>query len=59
MFDAKSILEAIVRGAAPQPAPQQSGGGGLGDILGKVLQGGQGGGGQGGGGLGDILGQLQ
>ena len=56
MFDAKSILEAIVRGAAPQAAPQQSGGGGgLGDILGKVLQGG---GGQGGG-LGDILGQLQ
>ena len=62
MFDAKSILESIVRGAAPQAqAPQ--GGGGLGDILGQILQGGAQQGqasGQGGGlgGLGDILGQL-
>jgi uncharacterized membrane protein YebE (DUF533 family) len=62
MFDAKSILDSIVRGAAPQAqAPQ--GGGGLGDILGQILQGatqqGQAGGGQGGlGGLGDILGQI-
>jgi uncharacterized membrane protein YebE (DUF533 family) len=61
MFDAKSILESIVRGAAPQAS---QGGGGLGDILGKILQGGgaQQGGGQGGGGLGgglgDILGQI-
>ena len=50
MFDAKSILESLVRGAAPQAqAPQGGGGGGLGDILGQILQGGgqqgQGGGG--------------
>ena len=62
MFDAKAILESIVRGAAPQAqAPQ--GGGGLGDILGQILQGGaqqnQGSGGGGlGGGLGDILEQI-
>ena len=45
MFDAKSILEALVKGAAPQqPGGQQGGGlGGLGDILGHVLGGGQGG----------------
>lgn len=45
MFDAKSILEALVKGAAPQqPGGQQGGGlGGLGDILGQVLGGGQGG----------------
>lgn len=45
MFDAKSILEALVKGAAPQqPGAQQGGGlGGLGDILGQVLGGGQGG----------------
>jgi uncharacterized membrane protein YebE (DUF533 family) len=41
MFDAKSLLETIVRGAAPGHSP--TGGGGLADILGKVLQGGQGG----------------
>jgi uncharacterized membrane protein YebE (DUF533 family) len=67
MFDAKSILESLLKGAAPQPAA--SGGmGGLGDILGQLQKqmGGGGapaqssGGGQGGmGGLGDILGQLQ
>ncbi len=65
MFDAKSILEGLVRGAAPQ-AQQQGGGGGLADILGEILKGGgqqQGGGGQSGsgqsgGGLGDILGEI-
>lgn len=58
MFDAKSILESLVRGAAPQnQAPQ--GGGGLGDILGQILGGGQQGqGGAGGGGLGDILSEI-
>jgi uncharacterized membrane protein YebE (DUF533 family) len=62
MFDAKSILEALVKGAAPQAAPQSSGGGdlgGLGDILGQLAgAGGKGGSGGGLGGLGDILGQL-
>lgn len=58
MFDAKSLLENLVRNAAPQNtgAGAQSGGGGLADILGQVLGGGAG---QAGGGLGDILGQLQ
>ena len=60
MFDAKSILESLVRGAA-QPA---QGGGGLADILGQVLggaqnQGAQRGQPQGGGGLGDLLGELE
>lgn len=65
MFDAKSILESLVRGAA-QPAPSQGeGGGGLADILGQVLGGGQSQGpsrGQSqseGGGLGDLLGELE
>ena len=62
MFDAKSILESLVRGAAPQPQAQPQGGGGLGDILGQILKGGgaQGGGQQGGGqgGLGDILAEI-
>ena len=61
MFDAKSILEGLVRGAAP-PAQQPQGGGGLGDILGQILGGGAGqqrGGQQGGGGgLGDILAEI-
>ncbi len=62
MFDAKSILESLVRGAA-QPA-QGQGGGGLADILGQVLggaqnQGAQRGQPQGGGGLGDLLGELE
>ncbi len=62
MFDAKSILEGLVRGAQPSQAPQQQGGG-LGDLLGEILKGGQqssgqSGGGQGGGGLGDILAEL-
>lgn len=64
MFDAKSILEALVRGAGPQQ-PAQPQGGGLGDILGQLgkalgqpgAQGGQGAGGAGGG-LGDILRQM-
>ena len=66
MFDAKSLLENLVRGAAPQGSAQQPSGGGLTDILGQILQGGGGGGGQpastGGqqsGGLKDILDQLQ
>lgn len=60
MFDAKSILENIVRGATQQPSPQQSGSGGLGDILGEILKGGQqpGGSQSGGGGIGDILSDL-
>lgn len=58
MFDAKSILESLVRGAA-QPGPGAAqGGGGLGDILGQVLGGGRGQQGGGGGGLGDLLGKL-
>ncbi|WP_050976825.1 MULTISPECIES: tellurite resistance TerB family protein [unclassified Hyphomicrobium] len=65
MFDAKSILENIVRGASPSGAgssPQS--GGGLGDILNDILKnagGGAGGapaGGNGSGGLGDILSQI-
>ena len=61
MFDAKSILENIVRGAAPQNQGPQ-GGGGFGDILGQILGGGQqgrGGASGGGGGLGDILAEVQ
>lgn len=65
MFDAKSILESLVRGAG-QPAPAQGqGGGGLADILGQVLGGASSSGparGQsqgGGGGLGDLLGELE
>lgn len=63
-FDAKSLLEGLVRNAVAPSTPAQQGGGGglggLGDILGQVLGGASGGqGGQHGGGLGDILGQLQ
>ena len=68
MFDAKSILEGLVRGASPGQTAGQSGGGGLGDILGQVLGGAQGRGGAATpngqtssgdyGGIGDILGQL-
>lgn len=58
MFDAKSLLENLVRGAAPA-SQQQAGGGGLADILGQVLQGAGGASQSGGGGLGDVLGQLQ
>ncbi len=66
MFDAKSLLEALVKGAAPAPQAQAGGMGGLGDLLGKMMQGG---GGQpasqaqnaapeGMGGLGDLLGKM-
>ena len=67
MFDAKSLIEMMMKGAAgqaPQAAPPQQGAGGLGglgDLLGKMMQQGGGapaGGGQGGGGLADILGKL-
>jgi uncharacterized membrane protein YebE (DUF533 family) len=68
MFDAKKLLEMLMKGAQPAPA-QQQGGGGLGDILGQILGGaGQGAqpaarggapqGGDGGGSLADILGKL-
>jgi len=43
MFDAKSILEGLVRGASPQAQQQGGGGGGLADILGEILKGAQGG----------------
>ncbi len=60
MFDAKSLLEQLAKGASPAAAPQGSSqGGGLADILGQLAQsvgGSQGG--QGGGGLADILGKL-
>ena len=63
MFDAKSLLESLARGAGQAPAQQSGGLGGLADILGQVLQGagGSSAGAQqgGGGGLADILGQLQ
>ena len=58
MFDAKSILDALVTGgSARQAAPTSGGGdlGGLGDLLGGLLKGQ---GGSGAGGLGDILGKL-
>ena len=42
MFDARSLLEAVLRGAGPQsqPTPQQQapGGGGLGDLLGELAR---------------------
>jgi uncharacterized membrane protein YebE (DUF533 family) len=42
MFDARSLLEAVLRGAGPQPqasSPQQMpGGGGLGDLLGELAR---------------------
>ena len=65
MFDAKSLLEALMKGAAPAQQPQAGGMGGLGDILGKMMQGGQQPGATsqqaapgGMGGLGDLLGQM-
>jgi uncharacterized membrane protein YebE (DUF533 family) len=70
MFDARSLLEQLVRGGAQSqqtPQAQQGGLGGIGDILGQLGQamGQQGrpsgaghGGAQAGGGLADILGQL-
>ncbi len=60
MFDAKSLIEMMMKGAAGQApqAPQQNAGGmgGLGDLLGKL--GGMAQGGAQGGGLGDLLGKL-
>ena len=62
MFDAKSILDALLRGAAPQqPGAQGGSGGGIGDILGQLAQMAQArgaGAGGGMGGLGDILGKM-
>ncbi len=56
MFDAKSLLEQLVTGAA-KPAAQQApgGGGGLADMFGQVLQGGGQAGGQGAAGLEGML----
>lgn len=74
MFDAKNLLESLMRGAqGTAPAPGGAPGGGLGDLLGQLAGGGQGGSqggladilgrvmqsGGGQGGLGDILGKLQ
>lgn len=39
MFDAKSLLEMMVKGAAPSASQSRSGGGGLGDLLGQLLGG--------------------
>lgn len=61
MFDAKSVLGALLGGAQQQPQGGNfggGGGGGLGDLLGKLAAGAQQGGGQQGGGLGDLLGKL-
>lgn len=58
MFDAKSLIDMMMRGAAPQQPQAQAGGGGLADILGKMMQGGGTQGAQQGGGLADILGKL-
>jgi uncharacterized membrane protein YebE (DUF533 family) len=66
-FDAKSLLEALMKSQAPQQPAQSAGGmGGLGDLLGSLMKGGQGapannaapdaGGGMGG--LGDLLGKM-
>lgn len=38
MFDAKSILEALLRGAAPQQPQQAGAAGGMGDILGQLTK---------------------
>jgi uncharacterized membrane protein YebE (DUF533 family) len=62
-FDAKSLLEALMKSQSPQQ-PAQAAGGGLGDLLGSLMKGGQGGsashaapeGGMGG--LGDLLGKM-
>ncbi len=66
MFDARSLLEHLVRGGGQPQQAQQAPSGGLADILGQLgaAMGQQGGSGQGGaapsqgGGLGDILGRL-
>ena len=54
MFDARSLIENMMRGASPQNQQGQGGLGGIGDLLNQL---GQGKDGQSGG-LGDILGQL-
>ncbi len=38
MFDAKSILDMLMRGAQSAPPPQAQGGGGLADILGQIMK---------------------
>ena len=58
MFDAKSLLEAVMRGAQPTPQTQQQGMGGLGDLLGQLAGAAQHGGAAAGGGLADILGKM-
>lgn len=62
MFDAKSLLEALMRGAQQAPTQGQGGAGGLGDLLGQLAggAGGQGGaaGQAGPGSLGDLLGKM-
>jgi uncharacterized membrane protein YebE (DUF533 family) len=60
MFDAKSILEALIKGAAPQAPAAQQPAGGLGDILGQLTKmaggaGGTAGGAGGAGGIEDML----
>jgi uncharacterized membrane protein YebE (DUF533 family) len=62
MFDAKSLLEALMKSQAPQP-PAQAAGGGLADIIGQLMKGGQAPAANnaapaGMGGIGDLLGQL-
>ncbi len=47
-----------MKGKSAEPAAQESGGGGLGDVIGGLLGGGSGGSSGGGGGIGDILGGL-
>ena len=61
MFDAKSLIEMMMKGAGGQPSAQQqadTGLGGLGELLGKMMQGQGGAPAQSGGGLGDLLGKL-
>ena len=60
MFNAKDLLEAIMRGGQPAPQQQSGGVGGLGDILGQIMGGGQKPPSEAtGGGIGDILAQIQ
>ncbi len=60
MFNAKDLLETIMRGGQQAPQQQSGGLGGLGDILGQILGGRQQPAGQPpGGGIGDILAQIQ
>jgi uncharacterized membrane protein YebE (DUF533 family) len=65
MFDAKSLLEALMKSQAPQP-PAQAAGGGIGDLLGQLMKGMQApasnaassNAAPAGGGLGDLLGKM-